>query len=391
MSPRTVLVVGAGIFGVTSALEFRRRGWRVHLFDAGPIPHPLAQSSSQPMMIRLDYRTDEDYTALVETALEGWREWNRSWPEPPFHETGLLMLRRSEMARGEFEHDSYHTLLKRGHAPIRLSPEKIRDRYPAWNSSRYIDGYFNPEGGYVEAERAVAHLLQLGQTEGVVVHQGQGFAHLLEAGSRVGGIVGRDGAKFKGDLVIIAAGAWIPHLLPALAPAFRKNGSPIFHLRPGQPEQFQPERFPPFTAEIARTGYYGYPLQGPEGAVVIARQGTGRAVDPDGERAVTPAETAHLRLFLAETFPRLFDAPILSMRFSVYCETWDGHFWIAADPERDGLVVATGGDHAFKFAPLLGGIVADAAEGRTDPLLHKFRWRPEIRQPASTPIPAGAE
>jgi glycine/D-amino acid oxidase-like deaminating enzyme len=45
-------------------------------------------------------------------------------------------------------------------------------------------------------------------------------------------------------------------------------------------------------------------------------------------------------------------------------------------------VVATGGSgHAFKFAPLLGEIIADAVEGRPNPILPKFRWRPEVRMP----------
>jgi len=56
--------------------------------------------------------------------------------------------------------------------------------------------------------------------------------------------------------------------------------------------------------------------------------------------------------------------------------------WIAPDPEREGVVVATGGSgHAFKFAPVLGGFIADAAEGKASAILHKFRWRPEVRMP----------
>jgi len=44
------------------------------------------------------------------------------------------------------------------------------------------------------------------------------------------------------------------------------------------------------------------------------------------------------------------------------------------------LVIATGDNgHGFKFAPLLGEIVADAVEGKSNPLLEKFRWRSEVR------------
>ena len=102
------------------------------------------------------------------------------------------------------------------------------------------------------------------------------------------------------------------------------------------------------------------------------------------ERHVTEAETAAFRVFLAEAFPPLAAAPIVYTRICLYCDTWDGHFWIAPDPARPGLVLATGGSgHAFKFAPLLGEWIADAVEGRPSPALGKFRWRPEVRRPRS--------
>ncbi|MCA1595892.1 MAG: sarcosine oxidase, partial [Chloroflexi bacterium] len=67
-------------------------------------------------------------------------------------------------------------------------------------------------------------------------------------------------------------------------------------------------------------------------------------------------------------------------RVCLYTDTWDGHFWIAPDPDRPGLVVATGGSgHAFKFAPVLGEIIADAVEGHENASLDRFRWRPEVR------------
>lgn len=379
MGAKAVIIVGAGIFGITAALELRRRGWRVNLLDPGPIPHPKAESAVMSSMIRLDYRLDEDYMSLAETSLEGWRQWNRIWPEALFHETGMLNIRRSAMVSGGFEYESYQTLLKRGHNPVRLNSDDINKRYPAWKTGKYVDGYFNPEGGYVEGERVVSQLLQVARTEGVALHEGQSFARFLEDGSRVAGVVTRDGSEFKGEKVIVAAGAWIPTILPSLAPNFRINGMPVFYLRPDNTDHFQPQLFPVFTAEISATGYYGYPIHPREGVVMIARQGRGRAVDPSGERSVTQGEADFLRFFLAETFPALLDAPIAFTNFYVYSETWDGHPWIAADPERDGVVIATGAGHAFKFAPVLGGIIADATERRDHPLLHKFRWRPEIR------------
>ena len=77
----------------------------------------------------------------------------------------------------------------------------------------------------------------------------------------------------------------------------------------------------------------------------------------------------------------------LSIRGCAYCDTHDGHFWIARDPEREGLVVAAGDSgHGFKFAPVLGEVIADAVEGKDNPLLDKFRWRPEVGAGTGTDV-----
>ena len=62
--------------------------------------------------------------------------------------------------------------------------------------------------------------------------------------------------------------------------------------------------------------------------------------------------------------PALADAPIVHRRMCLYCDTFDGDFWIDHDPERPGLVVAAGDSgHGFKFAPILGALIADVVEG----------------------------
>ena len=96
----------------------------------------------------------------------------------------------------------------------------------------------------------------------------------------------------------------------------------------------------------------------------IANHGPGREMSPESsKRAVTPEEEENLREFLSSTFPALADAPIVYSRVCMYCDTNDGHFWIAPDPERPGLIIAAGDSgHGFKFAPVLGEIIADAVE-----------------------------
>lgn len=376
----TILIIGAGINGATAALELGNRGHQVTLIDPGPLPHPFAASTDISKVVRIEYGPDEDYMALGERALDGWRAWNKEWGEELFHETGVMFLRQSELRRGDFEYESLRLLKKRGHAPQGLERAEIRKRYPAWNSHRFAYGFYNPDGGYVESGRVVMKVIERAAELGVKLRAGASFKELIDKGGRVRGVVTADGQTVRADVVVFATGAWTQHLLPHLKGVLRSTGVPVFHLAPKNPDLFRAAKFPVFGADISTTGYYGFPLHR-QGVLKIARHSVGRELHPESpERVVTQDEEDHFRSFLARAFPELGDAPIVFRRVCLYSDTWDGHFWIAPDPEHEGLVVAAGDSgHGLKFAPVLGEIVADAVEGKDNPLLKKFRWRPEIR------------
>ena len=417
-----VIVVGAGINGVTAAIELKKRGHEVVLVDPGPLPHALAASTDISKAVRAAYGADEDYTILAERSIKLWRQWNEEFGTKLYHEVGVMFVRRAKMGPCDFEHESLKLLEKRGLKVARMDTPRLWERFPAWNPQLYRDGVLEIEAGYAESGRAVSILVERAKSAGVKLYEGK-FAALDEKGERVKGIVLADKVipseakrsrgcnaadevrearlsiprhdpklthrdpstslgmtRIAGDFVVMAVGAWTPYLLPFTRKFFRATGQPVFHIKPSEPELFAPERFPVFGADITTTGYYGFPINR-DGVVKIANHGSGREMSPDSpERVVTAEEEKNLREFLSSTFPSLADAPIVYTRVCMYCDTHDGHFWIARDPEREGLVVAAGDSgHGFKFAPVLGEIIADAVEGKDNPLLDKFRWRPEVR------------
>ncbi|MBL8056203.1 MAG: FAD-dependent oxidoreductase [Anaerolineales bacterium] len=380
MSSPTIAIIGAGVYGVTAALALQARGYAVTVFDPGPLPHPGAASTDISKVLRPDYGPDEVYTAWMEQAFEGWQRWQAAWPDPLVHLTGVFYPARTPLQPGDYEYESYQVLARRGHRPERLDAAAIAARFPAWAAAGFVDGYYNPLGGYAESGRVMGQLLRQAEAAGVRFVTERAVVRVHEQGSRAAGVVLDDGQVHTAGQVVVAAGAWTPHLLPELAGALRSTGLPVFHLRPARPELFQAERFPVFGADVTVTGYYGFPLHR-EGVVKIAHHGAGRSLSPaDPARGVTEAEIAHLRVFLRGYLPELAEAPLAFTRQCFYCDTWDGHLWIAPDPARPGLVVAAGDSgHAFKFAPVVGDVIADAVEGRPNPLLALFRWRPEVR------------
>src|SRR5437762_4266550 len=375
-----VIVVGAGINGVTAAIELKKRGHRVVLLDPGPLPHPLAASTDISIAVRTAYGADEEYAALAERSIPLWREWNRQFETELYHEIGFLFLRQQQMQPGDFEFESLRVLEQEGRKVERIDSATLRERFPAWKAEHYRDGFFERQAGYVESGRVVTLLIERAKSLGVELREGNQFTGLDEGDGRVKGVLLDNGQRISGDLVVMAVGAWTPYVLPFTRKFFRATGQPVFHLKPRQPELFAPERFPVFGADISTTGYYGFPLSR-DGVVKIANHGPGREMSPNSsERVVTKEEENQMRHFLSDSFPALTDSPIVFTRICFYCDTHDGNFWIAPDPERPGLTIAAGDcGHGFKFAPVLGGIIADAVEGKSNPLAGKFRWRPEVK------------
>jgi glycine/D-amino acid oxidase-like deaminating enzyme len=382
-----IIIVGAGINGVTAAIELKKRGHKLMLIDPGPLPQPLAASTDISKAVRRAYGADEDYTALADRSIKLWRKWNEEFGTELYHEVGVMFVRRREMKPGDFEYESFKMLERHGHKIERMNSTQLWKRFPAWNPELYRDGVLELEAGYAESGRVVATLVGRAKSLGIELREGVRFSRLDEGDDRVNGIVISDGQRVAGDFVVMAVGAWTPYLLPFTKNFFRASGQPVFHLKPKRPDLFTPERFPVFGADITTTGYYGFPINR-DGVLKIANHGPGREMPPESpERMVTFEDEKNLREFLASTFPSLADASIVYSRICMYCDTHDGHFWIAPDPDRKELVIAAGDcGHGFKFAPVLGEIIADAVEEKPNPILQKFRWRPEVRAGSGTDV-----
>lgn len=372
-----VIVVGAGIFGITAAIELRQRQYKVAVLDPGPLPTPLAASTDISKVIRMEYGSDEMYMIMVEKALVGWEQWNVEFAEKLYHNTGVTMLTRKPMQPGEFEYESYQLMLKRNHRPERLTGDDIARRFPAWKPGAFVDGYFHAKGGFAESGRVVEVLAQRAQEMGVTLYAEQAVQQVVMENGRIQGVQTTDGRTFNASQVLVAAGVWTPIILPELESVMHATGHPVFYLKTADTTLFKPPHFVVFTADITNSGWYGFPVHPKQDVIKIGNHGVGQLLHPvNDKRTVNDADIRQLRLFLEATFPTLKDATITHARRCLYCDTLDEHFWIDRHPHIEGLSVAAGDSgHGFKFAPILGNLIADAVTGQPNPWLSKFRWR----------------
>lgn len=370
----SILILGGGCFGLAAALELRARGWKVTLIDQGRLPHHDAASTDISKVVRMDYGSDEQHTAMGERSLARWHAWNAHWGEDLYHEVGFLVMSRDEMQPGGFEHDSRQFLTARGHKLRRTSTEMLRELHPMWNHNIYRDGYLNPIGGWVESGRVIARLAAEARAAGIEIIENVDQAHPQFDGARCIGIASAN-QTWQADHTLIAAGAWTPTLLPHLQDVMWATAQTVFHFKPHDPQLFTPPHFPVWGADIAKTGWYGFPANA-DGLVKVANHGPGRRVNATDPRVLRAGEEERYRAFLRESFPSLAEAPLHSSRVCFYCDTFDGAFWIDHDPDHPGLIVAAGDSgHAFKFTPVMGEIIADVVERKDNPWAARYRWR----------------
>jgi sarcosine oxidase len=111
------------------------------------------------------------------------------------------------------------------------------------------------------------------------------------------------------------------------------------------------------------------------------------AVDPDlYDRAVSATDETVIRLALKAHLPDA-DGRLLAAQTCLYTMTPDGDFILDRLPGCAQIIVAAPcSGHGFKFAPVIGEILADlAVTGRTDYDISRFRL---ARFSPSPPSPA---
>jgi glycine/D-amino acid oxidase-like deaminating enzyme len=379
MASHDFLIIGGGIFGLSTALALAQRNYSVALLNPDTLPHHLAASTDISKIVRMEYGTDLEYFRMAEKCMEQWHTWNELLGEELYHEVGLLMLCQDklESEHQQFEYSSVQQLQAHGYATDMLDARELSQRFPVVNTETYGEAHFNPRAGWVESGKVIDRLAAYVRSLGVEIYEGQTADHFIVKKGQLQAVKTREGKSFSCGHAIVAAGASTPYLLPELQPYIQATGHPVFWLKPKYPAFFQAPKLAVFTADIANTGWYGFPLHPKQGVVKIAKHTDGLVLHPDqDDRQIRDQEVADMRDFVEKSFPQLVDAPLVYTRRCLYTDTLDGHFWIDQHPEIKGLSVSTGGSgHGMKMGPIIGEMTADMAEGKEHEFSARYRWR----------------
>jgi sarcosine oxidase len=149
----------------------------------------------------------------------------------------------------------------------------------------------------------------------------------------------------------------------------------VLWLGPTQPALFRRDRFPVFIIDTPGGVFYGLPALDERGLKVARHYGADELPEPEAvERTLSPTDEAPVRGFVRAYLPA-GDGPCRAASVCLYTLTPDRHFLIDHHPDADQVVLAAGfSGHGFKFAPVVGEILADLVEkGRTEWPIELFR------------------
>jgi len=355
-------IVGAGIFGLSSALELARRGHRVTVFDRAAPPAEDAASTDRSKALRFEYGAASPlYVPLVAESRDAYRALEQGRGLAPgalYVECGVLSLAQS-FDETSAEWMSHNYLVEHGWPVEVWDVVRARERFAQFSYAGVAAVTWNPEGGYVRAAQAVAATRDAARAAGA----------MLVAPARVASVDERPGAasvRLEGgetlafDVVLVCAGAWLSRLVPEPADFVRPRAQFVTYYRPpaASASAFAPPAFCVWLYAKGEVGWYGMPLD--DGVLKVARHHGGHAADPDAPRRVTDADRAESRAFVARHAPAIDPAWYADDRGCLYAMTDDGNFVVDRLPGRVRLLAAGGGSgHGFKLGPAVGRLAAD--------------------------------
>jgi sarcosine oxidase len=351
------IVLGVGGMGSAAVYHLARRGARVIGIEQFDIPHDRGSSHGISRIIRLAYFEHPDYVPLVRRAYGLWRDLERTTGDPLLIVTGSIDggLPDSRTIRGSLSACRTNRLEHE-----LLDAAALTRRFPGFRLPDDHVAVFQPEGGFLLAERCTVAHANAARALGADVHTGERVIDWSVADGRVR--VTTERAAYQAARLVITAGPWLPVVLPALAPHLMVERQVVLWTRPLRPELFAPDRFPVFFVDTPRGGFYGFPLDPERGFKIGKYHHRRQRTDPESvDRMCSPADEATLRDGISHYFPDA-NGPTASTSTCLFTNTPDEHFIIDRLPGHPEVVIAGGfSGHGFKFCSVVGEIVAGLA------------------------------
>ncbi len=319
MTSYDAAVIGLGVMGSAALAGLAQRGLHVIGIDRFAPLHDRGSSHGATRVIRLGYFEHPSYVPLVRAAYARWRDLEARSGATLMTLTGILEVGApdSELVAGTLQAARLHGL-----------PHEILDaagvmkRFPAFRLPDGFIGVFQPDGGVLRAEAAVAAFQAAARAAGADMRTQE---RVLGVAADGGGVrVTAERGDILAGCAVVTAGPWLPSLLPQLPVPLRVTRQVQAWFAPVRNAgRFAAPHFPVFLLQNRGGVFYGVPADA-TGVKIAKHHHADEEVDPDHcDRTVTAADTAIIRSVLTAHVPDA-SGPLLAAKTCLYTMAPDG-------------------------------------------------------------------
>ena len=371
------IVLGLGGLGSGAAYWLARRAGRdvlgIEQFELG---HSRGESEDHSRIIRLSYHTPA-YVELAKRAYECWAALEADALEQVVLRTGGLDLGPRVSA---IPLDTYARSMRAAGVPFEwLDAAEVMRRWPAFTLGDDVRGLYQRDGGIAMASRANRAHRRMAREHGATLVDRAPVTAIRDAFGEVE--VEAGGTRYRCRRLVVAAGPWtngaLAHL--GLSLPLEVTQEQVTYFASRDASAFHPDRFPVWIW-MDDPCFYGFPAFG-EAGPKAAQDAGGRTVGADTRTfEPDPQNLARVVAFLERHLP-LALGDVIYTKTCLYTLTPDRDFVVDAVPGHDGVLVAVGAGHAFKFASVVGRVLSElAVDGQTPSDLAPFGMaRPILR------------
>ncbi len=369
MTHYDVVVVGLGGMGSAAAYRLAQRGQRVLGVDQFAPVHNRGSSHGGSRITRQAYLEGPEYVPLLLRAHELWDGLERDSGRRLFTRCGGIVVGTAESRTITGSTASARAF---GIPHELLDAAEIRRRFPTMAPAPGEVALYEPGAGLVSPEGSVAAHLQLAARCGAELHHEE---KVFTWSTTAGGVrVGTSHHYYTAGRLVLCPGAWAGELLRGFGIAFTVRRQVQYWFAPsGGIGPFR--EHPVYIWEGDGYTFYGFPAHNaPADGVKVAFHSGGRTCTPDGiDRAVSGDEVHEIASVVKRHLPTLPGA-FLRAATCMYTDTADESFVLAPHPAEERVVLACGfSGHGFKFAPVVGEILADlVVDGATAHPIARF-------------------
>jgi len=346
-----LLVVGLGVMGAAVAREAARRGHQTIGLEQFSSGHTRGSSHGRSRAHSLFYQAP--YLDFAVRARESWLDIQQESDARLVYSCGMLVWDAPTAA--EFT----TTLAGFGAAGLPhvvLAPAEVARQFPLLALPPDSSACWMPEAGFLDADVCLASLVEQARAAGADLRFQQPVTHIDLDGDRPRVVT------TAGDLLcqrlVVTPGPWAGDLLRDCGWPLAVTRQNVFNFSPARPERYLPDALPVLGDRI--TGEYSFPQHIP--GIKVAQSALGPVTDPDQPQPAPSAdESALLGSWLHRVLPEVAATP-LGGTSCLYTVTPDRGFIVGRHPAHAGIVVGAGfSGHGFKFAPVIGQILAELA------------------------------